>query len=116
MVTGRDHNLSSSIERLCRRIFSKGITLDKVDRSVVGSSMDADSIDNFELKQALCVAFAPHFHDLSHDVWKEIEFLLDKYSSAIYCADDRDYETYNKLCQNALEETKDIADKYNLIK
>lgn len=113
---GRDHTLSSSIERLCRRIFAKGIGLDRVDRSVVGSSMDADSIDNFGLKQALCVAFAPHFHDLSSDEWQEIEFHLDNYSSAIYCADDRDYETYNQLCQNALEESENLAKRFNLIK
>ena len=41
MAIGRDHALSMRIESLCRTIFAKGKDLSQVDRSVVGSSMDA---------------------------------------------------------------------------
>ena len=116
MAIGRNHALSMRLESLCRTIFAKGKDLSQVDRSVVGSSMDANSIDNFNLKHALCVAFAPHFHDLNSDDWNKVEALLDKYTTTIFYKDDLNYEEYNKVCEESLEETKELAKELNLIR
>jgi len=75
-----------------------------------------DSIDNFNLKHALCIAFAPYFHDLNSDDWNKVEALLDKYTTTIFYKDDLNYEEYNKVCEESLEETKELAKELNLIR
>lgn len=116
MAMGRDHNASMGVEMICRRIFAKGKDLHEVDRSVVGSSMDADSIDYGGLKQALCVAFSPHFHDLPSKQWGEVETLLDKYTSSLGELEDGNRERYTQMCKNAEADAEKLAKLLNLIK